>query len=172
MKGTIKSKKLLTGLIVLTVLSTSNIFGEQSDFDRAMEIIFPFPIISIETGKPETFSFDLGIETLFIDFNNEGRMGTYICYSYSRSPDDNFNRFSGGLAFGFMGLMEMRGGCGYGLMPKNHDVLHTFFTELSVRLFLLEVKTVFERPLKPSDLVEYYNDRYKDGVKLKIGLSI
>lgn len=73
-----------------------------------------------------------------------------------------------------MGLIDMHGGCGYGLMPKNHDVLHTFFTEASFRLIIFEFKCIYEKPLKPSNLVDYYNNTYtaKDGYKFKIGLSI
>ena len=152
--------------------ATSLSAKEQSKIDEFMEKLFPWPILSLESGSPEVFSCDIGLETLFIPLGYEDRAGTYICYSYGRSKKDNFHRFSTGLAWGMMGLFDVHGGVGYGLMPKNGEVLHTLFTEVSGRIFLLEVKGVFERPLKPDSLKEYYSSTYKDGVKFKIGLSI
>lgn len=149
---------------------------EKSNFekfvDKAMEIISPWPILSLETGYPELFSIDIGLETLFIPIPDEARAGTYVAYGYARSIHDNFNRFSAGLALGAMGLFDMHGGVGIGLMPRNHDVLHTWFVEISFRFIILEIKFIGERPLRPSDLVDYYNDTYKEGCKFKIGISI
>ena len=88
-------------------------------FNRAMEIIWPWPILSLESGYPEVFSFDIGLETLFIPVTDEGRAGTYFAYGYARSKHDNFNRFSAGLALGMMGLFDAHGGVGLGLMPRN-----------------------------------------------------
>ena len=160
-------------IIFLITLTTSGLFAEeQSKLSKFMEALFPWPILSLETGYPEVFSCDIGVETLFIPIDYEARMGPYVCYGYARSKNDNFHRFSAGLACGMMGLFDMHGGMGYGLMPKNHDKLHTMFTEFSFRLFLLELKFIFERPLKPDTLTEYYKKTYKDGIKFKIGLSI
>ena len=158
--------------LILTMLSVSSLFAEESKLDKFLEVVFPWPILSLESGYPEFFSADVGLETLFIPVDYEARAGTYICYSYGRSKNDNFHRFSAGLALGMMGLFDIHGGVGYGLMPKNNEVLHTFFTEWSGRMFLLEVKVLFERPLKPAGLTEYYKNTYKDGIKFKIGLSI
>ncbi|MBR4790899.1 MAG: hypothetical protein IK024_08435 [Treponema sp.] len=159
--------------LILAALTVTNLSAEeQSKFDKFLEAIFPFPILSLESGNPEVFSFDIGVETLFIPLGEEDRAGTYFCYNYSRSKYDNFHRFSGGIAWGMMGLFEVRGGMGYGLMPKNNEVLHTLFTEISFRILLLEIKSVFERPLKPDNLADYYLNTYEDGVKFKIGLSI
>ena len=150
--------------------------AEKSDFkkafNRAMEIIWPWPILSLESGYPEVFSFDIGLETLFITVADEGCVGTYFCFGYARSLKDNFFRFSAGLAFGMMGLFDVHGGVGIGLMPKNHETLQTWFIEVSYRLIILEIKIIDEKPLKPSSLVDYYNSTYKDGYKFKIGLSI
>ncbi|MBO7583043.1 MAG: hypothetical protein J6T20_04570 [Treponema sp.] len=150
--------------------------AEKSDFkkafNRAMEIIWPWPILSLESGYPEVFSFDIGLETLFIPVADEGCVGTYFCFGYARSLKDNFFRFSAGLAFGMMGLFDVHGGVGIGLMPKNHETLQTWFIEVSYRLIILEIKIIDEKPLKPSSLVDYYNSTYKDGYKFKIGLSI
>ena len=150
--------------------------AEKSDFkkafNRAMEIIWPWPILSLESGYPEVFSFDLGLETLFIPVADEGCVGTYFCFGYARSLKDNFFRFSAGLALGMMGLFDVHGGVGIGLMPKNHETLQTWFIEVSYRMFILEIKIIDEKPLKPSSLVDYYNSTYKDGYKFKIGLSI
>lgn len=150
--------------------------AEKSDFkkafNRAIEIIWPWPIISLEFGYPEIFSFDIGLETLFIPVTNEARAGTYFAYGYARSKHDNFNRFSAGLALGMMGLFDAHAGVGIGLMPKNHQTLQTWFVEVSYRMFILEIKIIDEKPLKPSSLVDYYNSTYKDGYKFKIGLSI
>lgn len=150
--------------------------AEKSDFkkafNRAMEIIWPWPILSLESGYPEVFSFDIGLETLFIPVTNEARAGTYFAYGYARSKKDNFNRFSAGLALGMMGLFDVHSGVGLGLMPKDHETLHTWFVEVSYRMFLLEIKIITEHPIKPSELVEYYKANYKDGYKFKIGVSI
>ena len=141
-------------------------------FNRAMEIILPWPILSLESGYPEVFSFDIGLETLFIPVADEGCVGTYFCFGYARSLKDNFFRFSAGLALGMMGLFDVHGGVGIGLMPKNHETLQTWFIEVSYRMVILEIKIIDEKPLKPSSLVDYYNSTYKDGYKFKIGLSI
>ena len=150
--------------------------AEKSDFkkafNRAMEIIWPWPILSLESGYPEVFSFDLGLETLFIPVADEGCVGTYFCFGYARSLKDNFFRFSAGIALGMMGLFDVHGGVGIGLMPKNHETLQTWFIEVSYRMIILEIKIIDEKPLKPSSLVDYYNSTYKDGYKFKIGLSI
>lgn len=149
---------------------------EDSKFEKflekAIEIIFPWPILSLETGYPELFSIDIGLETLFVPIADIARTGPYVAYGYARSTHDNFNRFSAGLALGVMGLFDMHGGVGIGLMPRNHDVLHTWFVEISFRFIILEIKFIGERPLRPSDLVDYYNDTYKEGCKFKIGVSI
>lgn len=149
---------------------------EDSKFEKflekAMEIIFPWPILSLETGYPELFSIDVGLETLFVPIADIARTGPYVAYGYARSIHDNFNRFSAGLALGAMGLFDMHGGVGIGLMSRNHDVLHTWFVEISFRFIILEIKFIGERPLRPSDLVDYYNDTYKEGCKFKIGISI
>ena len=167
-----KGRKFSIILFFLTTLTASTLFAEESKLDKFLEAVFPWPILSLESGSPEVFSADIGLETLFIPIGNETRAGTYFCYSYGRSKNDNFHRFSAGLACGMMGLFDAHGGAGYGLMPKNQEVLHTFFTEISIRMFLLEIKSVYERPLKPSGLKEYYTNRYNDGFKFKIGLSI
>lgn len=177
-----EKRKLSCIFIILIALCTSNLFAEEQDekeestfeksFNRAMEIIFPWPILSLETGYPEVFSFDIGLETLFIPVTNEARAGTYFAYGYARSKNDNFNRFSAGLALGMMGLFDAHAGVGIGLMPKNHETLQTWFVEVSYRLFILEIKIIDEKPLKPSGLVDYYNKRYKDVYKFKIGVSI
>lgn len=190
-----EKRKLSFIFLILIALCSSNLFAEEEDeeqiieetkeeqpkaekstfeksFDRAMEIIFPWPIISLEFGYPEIFSFDIGLETLFIPITNEARAGTYFAYGYARSKHDNFNRFSAGLALGMMGLFDAHAGVGIGLMPKNHQTLQTWFVEVSYRLFILEIKIIDEKPLKPSSLVDYYNSTYKDGYKFKIGLSI
>ena len=150
--------------------------AEKSDFkkafNRAMEIIWPWPIISLESRYPEVFTFDKGLETLFIPVADEGCVGTYFCFGYARSLKDNFFRFSAGLALGMMGLFDVHGGVGIGLMPKNHETLQTWFIEVSYRMIILEIKIIDEKPLKPSSLVDYYNSTYKDGYKFKIGLSI
>ena len=179
-------------LIILIGLCTVNLFAqeetpeeplvkeeikaEKSDFkkafNRAMEIIWPWPILSLESGYPEVFSFDIGLETLFIPVTDEGRAGTYFAYGYARSKNDNFHRFSAGLALGAMGLFDAHGGVGLGLMPKNHETLQTWFIEVSYRMVILEIKIIDEKPLKPSSLVDYYNSTYKDGYKFKIGVSI
>ena len=179
-------------LIILIGLCTVNLFAqeetpeeplvkeeikaEKSDFkkafNRAMEIIWPWPILSLESGYPEVFSFDIGLETLFIPVDYEARAGTYFAYGYARSKKDNFHRFSAGLAAGMMGLFDVHGGVGLGLMPKNHETLHTWFVEVSYRMFLLEIKIITEHPIKPSGLVEYYKANYKDGYKFKIGVSL
>jgi hypothetical protein len=149
---------------------------EESKFEKflekAMEIIFPWPILSLETGYPELFSIDIGLETFFIPIADYARTGPYVAYGYARSIHDNFNRFSAGLALGMMGLFDIHGGVGIGLMPRNHDVLHTWFMEISFRFLILEIKFIGEKPLRPSDLVDYYNDTYKEGCKFKIGVSI
>ena len=44
-------------------------------YDIFTEIIFPWPILSLETGRPEVFSFDIGLETLFIPVTNEAHAG-------------------------------------------------------------------------------------------------
>ncbi|MCR4899508.1 MAG: hypothetical protein K5907_01660 [Treponema sp.] len=169
-------------LIILIGLCSSNLFAEdqskaekstfEKSFNRAMEIIFPWPILSLETGRPEVFSFDIGLETLFIPVTYEARAGTYFAYGYARSKKDNFNRFSAGFALGMMGLFDAHAGVGLGLMPKNHETLHSWFVEVSYRMFLLEIKIITEHPIKPSGLVEYYKANYKDGYKFKIGISI
>ena len=150
--------------------------AEKSDFkkafNRAMEIIWPWPILSLESGYPEVFSFDIGLETLFIPVADEGCVGTYFCFGYARSLKDNFYRFSAGSALGMMGLFDVHGGVRIGLMPKNHETLQTWFIEVSYRMIILEIKIIDEKPLKPSSLVDYYNSTYKDGYKFKIGLSI
>lgn len=165
-------RKFLLFFLILPTLTASNFFAEESKLDKFLEVVFPWPILSLESGYPEVFSADIGLETLFIPIDYEARAGIYFCYSYARSKYDNFHRFSAGLAWGMMGLFDAHGGAGYGLMPKNHEVLHTFFTEISLRMFLLEIKSVYERPLNPANLKEYYKDNYKDGFKFKIGLSI
>lgn len=143
-------------------------------FNNAMEIIFPWPIVSLETGYPEVFSIDLGLETLIIPLSEFGRAGPYFAFGYARSIYDNFFRFSTGFAFGAMGFVDMHGGFGCGIMPKNHEKLYTFFTEFSVRYIIFEVKFMYEKPLEPSNLVDYYKTTYpsEDGYKFKIGLSI
>ncbi|MBO4533699.1 MAG: hypothetical protein J5726_08415 [Treponema sp.] len=167
-----KNRKFSLIFLFLTMLSSTTLFAEESKLDKFLEALFPWPILSLESGYPEFFSADVGVETLFIPIGNETRAGTYVCYSYARSKYDNFHRFSVGLACGMMGLFDAHGGVGCGLMPKNHEVLHTVFGEFSARMFLLEVKTIYETPLKPSGLKEYYNNRYTEGFKFKIGLSI
>jgi hypothetical protein len=152
-----EKRKLSFIFIILIALCSSNLFAEEEAEEEKTNFVYacadvfeklhilPWPIISLESGYPEVFSFDLGLETLFIPVADEGCLGTYFCF-----------------------------GCGYGLMPKNHDVLHTFFTEASFRLIIFEFKCIYEKPLKPSNLVDYYNNTYtaKDGYKFKIGLSI
>ena len=190
-----EKRKLSFIFIILIALCASNLFAEEEDeeqiieetkeeqpkaekstfeqsINRAMEIIWPWPILSLESGYPEVFSFDLGLETLFIPVADEGCLGTYFCFGYARSLKDNFFRFSAGIAFGMMGLFDAHAGVGIGLMPKNHQTLQTWFVEVSYRLIILEIKIIDEKPLKPSSLVDYYNSTYKDGYKLKIGLSI
>ena len=181
-----EKRKLSFIFIILIALCASNLFAEEEDEEEKSNFVYacadvfeklhilPWPIISLESGYPEVFSFDLGLETLFIPVADEGCLGTYFCFGYARSLKDNFFRFSAGIALGMMGLIDMHGGCGYGLMPKNHDVLHTFFTEASFRLIIFEFKCIYEKPLKPSNLVDYYKNTYtaKDGYKFKIGLSL
>ena len=161
-------------ILFLITMTTSGLFAEeQSKLSKFLEFLWPWPILSLETGYPEVFSCDIGLETLFISFDGyEAAMGPYVCYGYARSKNDNFHRFSAGLACGKMGLFDMHGGVGCGLMPKNHEVLHTFFSEISFRFILLELKFIFERPLEPDILADYYNNTYDDGIKFKIGLSI
>ena len=165
-------RKISLILLILTCLCANNLFAkEQSKFDKIMETIFPFPILVFEFGKPETFSFDIGLDTLFWELDNESRLGPYLLYSFAKTKNDKFHRVSTGLSYGFIGMLEGRAGLGLGWMPKNKEVLQTFFTELSVRLFLLEIKTISEIPLKPGHLKDYYNETYKN-VKFKIGVSI
>lgn len=66
----------------------------------------------------------------------------------------------------------MHDGVGFGLIPRDHDVLHTWFAEAGVRLFILEIQIIDEKPLKPSALVDYYNNTCKSGFKFKIRVSI
>lgn len=164
-------KKLILFLLPLFLL-THNLTA--SDFNDFMEKVFPFPILSVSTGKPEFLAADIGIETLFLkvgDTSTESRAGVYLLFSPSRAWDNTFFRFSTGLALGTMGLMEARGGIGYGFMKEGNDFLHTYFFEGAVRLFILQCKIIMETPLKPDNLVEYYNNQYKN-VKFQIGLSI
>ena len=179
-----EKRKLSFIFIILIALCSSNLFAEEEDEEEKSNFVYacadvfeklhilPWPIISLESGYPEVFSFDLGLETLFIPVADEGCVGTYFCFGYARSLKDNFFRFSAGIALGMMGLFDVHGGVGIGLMPKNHETLQTWFIEVSYRMIILEIKIIDEKPLKPSSLVDYYNSTYKDGYKFKIGLSI
>ena len=191
-----KKEKFISAVLIILFIFTGSLFAQQADnspeqtnpektekkeeapekkpvsFDDVMDAIWPWPILSLETGYPELFSFDIGIETLFIPVGHEDRAGLYFCYSYGKSKNDSFHRFSTGVAYGFMGLFDARVGLGVGLMPKNDDTLHTFFIETSFRLFILEIKAVYERPRNPDYLVQYYNSTYDNGLKFKIGISL
>ena len=164
-------KKLIVFLFPL-LLCTSKLCAQN--WDKFFETIFPFPILSVSTGKPEFLAADIGVETLFFqigDDSMESRAGTYFLFSPARSWDTSFFRFSTGLALGMMGLFEYRVGIGYGFMKEQNDFLHTYFYEVAGRLFLLQCKIIFENPIKPDNLVDYYKDRYKP-LKIQIGISI
>ena len=179
-----EKRKLSFLFFILIALCASNLFAEEENEEEKSNFVYacadvfeklhilPWPIISLESGYPEVFSFDLGLETLFIPVADEGCLGTYFCFGYARSLKDNFFRFSAGLALGMMGLFDVHGGVGIGLMPKNHETLQTWFIEVSYRMVIHEIKIIDEKPLKPSSLVDYYKKTYKDGYKFKIGVSI
>ena len=154
------------------LLCTNKLCAQKAD--KFFDVIFPFPILSLSTGAPEFLAADIGIESLFLqigDSSTESRCGLYLLFSPSVSSDNVFFRFSTGFAMGTMGLIEFRGGIGYGFMKEGRDFLHTYFYEVAARLFLLQCKVICEAPLKPDKLAEYYQDKYKP-VKFQIGISI
>lgn len=196
-----KKEKFISAVLIILFIFTGSLFAQQADnspeqtnpeqtektektekkeeapekkpisFNDVMEAIWPWPILSLETGYPEQFSFDIGIETLFIPVGYEDRAGLYFCYSYGKSTNDSFHRFSTGAAYGFMGLFDARVGLGVGLMPRNGDTLNTAFFEAVGRLFVIDLKLLCEFPISPGNLKEYYYDKYFP-LKIKIGLSI
>ena len=98
-------------------------------------------------------------------------LGAYLLFSPVLATDNVFFRFSTGLSLGAMGLFEFRFGAGYGFMLEKGDFLHTGFIEGAFRLIMFQLKIIWENPLKPGNLVEYYQNTYDD-VKLQIGISI
>ena len=152
--------------------SKSKIIEFLNSFNKIMNTIYPLPILSIEFGMPETISFDIGIKSLFIQFNSICRGGAYFCYSKGSTHYDTFNRFSIGMACGIIYLIEFRGGTGYGFMKKDNDLLHIFFTEFGIKFSNVEIMMIFETPLAPTDLVQYYRNTYDKGFKAKIGISL
>lgn len=84
-------RKISLILLILTCLCANNLFAkEQSKFDKIMETIFPLPILSFEFGKPEVFSFDIGLDTLFWELDNESRIGPYLLYALPKQKTTNF----------------------------------------------------------------------------------
>lgn len=138
------------------------------------ETLCPFPIISVETGWPEPFSLDLGLEILFHDIHSGGgvmvRDGIYVLYNYAKGSDNKFYRASAGYVWTSM-IFEFRAGGGVGFMKENGELLTTCFAEADARLFLLDVKLLYEIPLGNGYLKDYYRDNYFP-LKLRIGLSL
>ena len=160
-------------IILFPLLLCTHKLNAQN-WDKFFDVVFPFPILSLSTGAPEFLAADLGIESLFIkvgDTSTETRCGIYLLFSPSRAWDNDFYRFSTGFALGTMGLIEVRAGIGYGFMREETEYLHTSFYEVAARLFLLQCKFIVETPLKPSELVKYYENQYKP-IKFQIGISI
>ena len=138
------------------------------------ETLWPFPIVSVDTGWPESFSLDLGLELLFHDINSGGgvavRDGIYVLYNYAKGSDNKFYRVSAGYVWSCM-FLEFRAGGGIGFMKENGDLLTTCFAEADARLFLLDVKLLYEIPLGNGYLKDYYRDNYFP-LKFRIGISL
>lgn len=192
-----KSRKFLSVLflIIFSLFSVNNLFAEESNDTQSEEdilkdiqeeieevlnpekgfnffdVFFPMPIFSLDIGYPENFSFDLGIESLFYHIDSDLRTGVYLLFACSQASDDRFYRFSTGSATGFLGMVEWRLGAGYGTMLKEHEWLHSCFLEAAARIFLLDLKMIFELPIAPADLRNYYWNTYIP-VKFKIGISV
>ncbi len=166
-------KKLIVFLLPL-ILLTHNLSASDKDSILDHFGFMPWPILSLSTGTPEFLAADLGVDLFFLqvgDNSSESACGIYMLFSPSISSDNSFFRFSTGLTLGTMGLIEFRGGFGYGFMREQKEYLHTYFYEFAARLIIFQFKVITETPMKPDNLVKYYNNHYKD-IKYQIGISI
>lgn len=166
-------KKLIVFILPLLLL-THNLSASDKDSFLDHLGFMPWPILSLSSGSPEFLAADVGIDLFFLSLGGNGSessLGTYVQFSPSISSDNSFFRFSTGFAMGIMGLFEFRGGIGYGFMKDGSDFLHTYFYEFAARIIIIQCKIITESPIKPDNLVKYYNNRYNP-VKFQIGISI
>ncbi len=147
--------------------------GEKTENkDENEEMVF-FPVFSVSWGTPENWSMDLGGDFVW-NKTADISTGFYGMFEYSKSdsPDNMFFRLSAGsstICTKFW-LLWLRVGGGLGIMPENNQLLLTAFAEASLSGMIVEVKVIYEFPLGPEELKNYYNDNYSP-FKVKVGLA-
>lgn len=173
-------KKLIITLLSLILILQFNItylFAQESEpaKDPLLTLMKPivFPCLSIRGGIPDPFSVDAGVNVYFLTpptIEFIVAFGVYTKYSYAKNNDNNFHRFSGGVSLECLGLMGCKAGAGYGLMPRNGERLSTWFIELTGRLFILDLKFMYEFPVSNNELKAYYQENFKP-FKFNIGIG-
>ncbi|MBR6154025.1 MAG: hypothetical protein IKQ43_06280 [Treponema sp.] len=147
--------------------------GEKTEDKDKNEEMFVFPVFSISWGTPENWSMDLGGDFLWYKTADisTGFYGMFE-YSDSDSQDNMFFRLSAGSSTYCtkFWMLTLRVGGGLGIMPENNQLLLTAFAEASLSGMIVEVKVIYEFPLGPEELKNYYNDNYSP-FKVKVGLA-
>lgn len=147
--------------------------GEKTeDKDKNDEMVF-FPVLSVSWGSQEKWSMDLGGDFLW-NKTADISTGFYGMFEYSGSDsqDNMFFRLSAGSSTYCtkFWMLTLRVGGGVGIMPEDKQLLLTAFAEASLSGIILEVKVIYEFPLGPEELKNYYNDNYSP-FKVKVGLA-
>ena len=129
------------------------------------------PVIAPSFGYPENLAIDIGVE-MFWEVFDSFFSGFYTLLEISGSSDNYFFRLSAGSTNTYLvlGRCSLRLGGGLGAMPQNKKLLLTAFAEATLRLCIIDFKFIYEFPLGPEELKNYYNDNYSP-FKFRVGLS-
>ncbi|MBO4319977.1 MAG: hypothetical protein J5857_05855 [Treponema sp.] len=130
------------------------------------------PVIAPSFGYPEIGAIDVGVE-MFWEIFESFFTGFYTLLECSESSDNSFFRLAAGSTTTYLGNLprySLRLGGGLGAMPENKKFLLTAFVEATLRVIVFDFKLIYEFPLGPEELKNYYNDNYSP-FKFRIGLS-
>ena len=145
--------------------------NQAEDTKDVQENSVLIPVVAPSFGYPEKLALDLGVE-MFWEISDSIFSGVYTLLEFSETSDNFFFRLAAGSTTTYIGFgrHSLRLGGGLGIMPENGKVLLTAFAEATLRLVIFDFKFIYEVPLGPEELKNYYNDNYSP-FKFRIGLS-